>query len=304
MLLMATGVLMIVEFWIADTARMTVALVLATVMNALANLASNRFVLAMRDIPGADERGAHGLMDLVASFAQRANRPISRVSKIHNYRLNAFAAARGPKPAAVQVTTAPLRKFPTAELAGVPTDESTHLQRQNLPTLIIAPTCSGEIGILTNIGFFFGNRRLTESDASLGALHRFLPLFLTPVAPITVQPANSGTRDFVVGKAAAPMTHDRATFTGAFSGIAAIAQNVPNINAERDPAAQVFVINPLRGQQLDHPLSNSHLGSYNGQHGWCAFSASRRRSPRRHRALKLLQEHKTEEHSLSSAIPT
>ena len=187
----------------------------------------------------------------------------------------------------------------------MPTDESTHLQRQDFPTLIIAPTCSGEIGILTNIGFFFGNRRLSESDSPLGALHRFLRLFLTPVAAITVQPANSGTRDFAVGKAAAQMTHHRATFTGAFSGIAAIAQNVPNINAELDPAtAQVFVINPLRGQQRGHPFASLISRHIMGQHGWRAFSASRRRSPRRRHALKLPQENKTEEHSLSSAIPT
>ncbi len=305
---MATGVLMITGSWIADTARMAIALVLAAVMTAPANWASDRFVLVMHDVPEADERSAHGLMDLVTSFAQQAARSISRIFIIHDDRLNVFATGRGLKHPAVLVSTGPLGELPTAELAGVPAHESTHFQRHGLPTPIIAATFSNEINILTNIGFSFGSRRHSESDNTLGTLRRFLPPFLTPATAIMVHLANSRTRNFAVAKRAPQIPHHRVAFTGAFSGIAAIAQNAPNINAERAPAtAQVFVINLLSSQQLEHLfaiLVSSHIRVARlGQHGWRAFNASWRQNPRRDHALKLPQAKKTEERSLSSAIP-
>lgn len=253
-----TALFMALGYWIGGTGGMIVALIFAAAGNLFAWWSSDRMVLSIYGAQEADRNGAPDLVAMVERLARRANLPMPRVFIMQNDQPNAFATGRDPNHAAVAVTTGILRSLSAAELEGVLAHELTHIRNRDTLTMTITATLAGAIGMLANIGFFFGGVRNDERDNPLGGIGGLLLLILAPLAATLVQLAISRTREFAADAGAAQITRQPLALASALGRIAGEAHRVPNIEAEQHPAtAPLFIVNPLTG---------AHLGSLFATH--------------------------------------
>jgi len=245
-----TALFMAIGYWVGGTGGMVIALAVAGMMNLFAYWNSDRVVLSMYGAREVDAQSAPELVHMVATLAESAGLPMPRVFIIENDQPNAFATGRNPQHAAVAVTSGLLRYLPAPELAGVLAHELTHVRNHDTLTMTITATLAGAIGMLANIGFFFGGSRNSERNP-LGGMGGIFLLLLAPIAATMVQLAISRTREFAADAGAAQITHQPLALARALSRIAQAAPQVPNIDAEQHPAtAHMFIINPLSGAHL------------------------------------------------------
>lgn len=246
-----TGLLMAIGYVIAGASGTLVALVIAAAGNLLAWWTSDRVILSIYDAKEVDERQAADLVDMVGQLARNAGLPMPRVFIIPNDQPNAFATGRDPAHAAVAVTMGLLRALGPTELRGVLAHELVHVRNRDTLIMTVTATLAGAIGVLANIGFFFGGSRNDERDSPFGGIDGLLLLIVAPIAATLVQLAISRTREFAADAGAAQLTRQPLGLAAALAQIADLARQVPNIEAERHPAtAPLFIVNPLHGAHL------------------------------------------------------
>jgi heat shock protein HtpX len=198
-----------------------------------------------------DAAQAPGLYRIVRELAYRAGLPMPRVYLIPNDQPNAFATGRNPAHAAVAVTTGLLATLPEQEVAGVLSHELAHIRNRDTLTMTITATLAGAIGMLANFMFFLAPVRNDERNNPLGAVAALLVMLLAPLAATLVQLAISRTREYAADRAGATLLGEPMWLAGALARIERHARQIPNEDAERNPAtAHLFIINPLSGAHL------------------------------------------------------
>jgi heat shock protein HtpX len=260
-----TALFMALGYWIGGIGGMIIALIFAAGGNLFAWWGSDRMVLSIYGAEEVDRYSAPDLVAMVERLARRAELPVPRVFIIPNDQPNAFATGRNPAHAAVAVTTGILRSLRQAELEGVLAHELTHIRNRDTLTMTVTATLAGAIGVLANIGFFFGGARQDERDNPLGGIGGLLLLILAPLAAMLVQLAISRTREYAADAGAARITGQPLALASALARIADEARHVPNIAAEQHPAtAPLFIVNPLTGGHLGslfatHPRTDERI---------------------------------------------
>jgi heat shock protein HtpX len=246
-----TALFMAVGHWIAGSEGMLVALLVAAAMNFFAYWNGDRIVLTLYGAQAVSAFQAPGLLRIVGDLASRAGLPMPKVYIIDNPQPNAFATGRDPAHAAVAVTTGLLDALPEHELAGVLAHELAHVKNRDTLTMTITATLAGAIGMLANLAFFLGPSRNDERAHPLGAVAGLLLMLLAPLAATLVQLAISRTREYAADRAGATLLGEPMWLAGALARIERHARQIPNEDAERNPAtAHLFIINPLSGAHL------------------------------------------------------
>jgi len=171
-LLMAamTGLFLAIGYMLGGTGGMTIAFVIAALMNLFAYWNSDKMVLSMHHAREVDAQTAPELVTMVASLARRADLPMPKVYIIDNPQPNAFATGRNPENAAVAATTGLLKILNQAEIEGVMAHELAHVKNRDTLTMTITATIAGAISMLANFAMFFGGRR----DNPLGLIGTIL----------------------------------------------------------------------------------------------------------------------------------
>ena len=192
---------------------------------------------------------------MVRQLAAAAGLPMPRVYIMDNPQPNAFATGRNPQNAAVAVTTGLLSTVLTEELAGVLAHELGHIKHRDTLLMTITATIAGAISMLANFGMFFGSG--SNNNNNIGLLGSLALLILGPLAAGLVQMAISRTREYEADR---ERCRDQQTAAGARLGACrrspARAEQIPNIDAERNPAsAHLFIVNPLSGARMDNLFS-------------------------------------------------
>ena len=99
---------------------------------------------------------------------------------------------------------------------------------------------------------FGGNR----NNNSFGIIGTILMVILAPLAAMIVQMAISRTREYAADRGGAEICGNPMWLASALARIDAAAHQIPNDNAERNPAtAHMFIINPLSGHRMDNLFS-------------------------------------------------
>jgi heat shock protein HtpX len=282
-----TGLFMGVGYLIGGASGAMIALVVAAGMNLFAYWNSDRMVLSMHGAQEVDARAAPDLYNLVAELARNAELPMPRVFIMHEDQPNAFATGRNPQNAAVAVTTGLMNHLSREELAGVIAHELAHIKHHDTLLMTITATIAGAISMLAQFGMFFGGNRDNNGPGIIGTIAMAI---LAPIAAMLVQMAISRTREYAADDMGARIVGQPMWLASALAKIDNAAHQIPNPEAERNPAtAHMFIINPLSGQGMDnlfatHPSTENRIAALRqlaGQVGGGGFtSAAPQAAPR------------------------
>ena len=258
-----TGLFMGVGYLIGGATGAVVALVIAAATNLFAYWNSDRMVLSMYGAHEVDQNSAPDLVHLVAELAGRANLPMPRVFVMDEAQPNAFATGRNPQNAAVAVTTGLMQSLSREELAGVIAHELAHIKHHDTLLMTVTATIAGAISMLAQFGMFFsGNRGNNNGPGMIGSIAMMI---LAPLGAMLVQMAISRTREYAADDLGGRIVGQPMWLASALTKIEGAAHQVPNYDAERNPAtAHMFIINPLSGHGVDnlfatHPSTQNRI---------------------------------------------
>jgi len=248
-----TGLFMGVGYLIGGASGALIALVIAAAMNLFAYWNSDRMVLSMYGAHEVDRNSAPDLVHLVAELAGRAGLPMPRVFVIDEAQPNAFATGRNPENAAVAVSAGLMQQLSREELAGVIAHELAHIKNHDTLLMTITATIAGAISMLAQFGMFFGGNRDNNGPGVIGSIAMMI---LAPFGAMLVQMAISRTREYAADDLGARICGQPMWLASALAKIENAAHQIPNMEAERNPAtAHMFIINPLSGHRMDNLFS-------------------------------------------------
>ena len=256
-----TALFMGVGYLIGGANGMMIAFVVALAMNLFSYWNSDRIVLSMYDAQEVDERSAPQLYGMIRDLAARAGLPMPRVYIIENPQPNAFATGRNPQNAAVAATTGLLHLLSPEEVAGVMAHELAHVKNRDTLIMTITATIAGAISMLGNFAMFFGGNR--ENNNGLGIIGTIALVIFAPLAAMLVQMAISRTREYAADRLGAEICGNPLWLASALARLQEGAAQIPNEEAERNPAtAHLFIVNPLSGERMDN-LFSTHPNTEN-----------------------------------------
>jgi heat shock protein HtpX len=185
-----TGLFLAVGLFLGGVAGMTVALLMAVVINFISYWYSDRIVLKLyRAEPSKSVR----LGSIVGKLAQEAKIPRPGVYIVPQQAPNAFATGRGPGHASIAVTKG-LLDFPDDEIEGVLAHEMSHIRNRDVLVSTLAATIAGAIAYLAQIGYF---ALLGGDDNNRGNLVGIvLIVVFAPLAALLIRLAISRGREY------------------------------------------------------------------------------------------------------------
>jgi heat shock protein HtpX len=260
-----TALFMGVGYLFGGAGGAMIALLIAAAMNLFTYWNSDRMVLSTYGAQEVDRAAAPELYDLVAHLASRAGLPMPRVFLMDEAQPNAFATGRNPENAAVAVTTGLVQQLSREELSGVIAHELAHIKNHDTLLMTVTATIAGAISMVAQFGMFFGGHR--DSNSGPGVVGSILMMILAPLGAMLVQMAISRTREYAADNLGARIAGQPMWLASALMKIENAAHQVPNMEAERNPAtAHMFIVNPLSGHGMDnlfatHPSTENRIAA-------------------------------------------
>src|SRR3989442_5916554 len=188
-----TGLVLVVGQAVGGRAGMTIALLIAALMNFAAWFWSDKIVLASYGAQPVGRQDAPELYSIVEGLANRAGIPMPRLYVIPDPALNAFATGRSPSHAAVAATEGILRALDRDELEGVLAHELSHVINRDTLTSSVAATLAGAISWLAHMAYFIPVG-LARDDHGSNPLVALLTILLAAFAAMLIQLAVSPSR--------------------------------------------------------------------------------------------------------------
>lgn len=247
------GVLTLVFIYIGrllgGTTGMTIALVIALIMNFMSYWFSDKIVLAMYHAREVTPEEAPRLYNMVRNVATQAGIPMPRLYIIPTQAPNAFATGRNPQNAAVAVTEGILKLLEPGELEGVIAHEIGHITNRDILISTVAATLAGAISYIANMAqwalLFGGFGRNSDDEGHGGVIGSLIMIVLAPIIALIIQLAISRAREYKADETGARLTRRPLDLASALKKISYGAQRIP---LDASPGtAHLFIMNPLRG---------------------------------------------------------
>ena len=227
---------------------MTIALMLALVMNVGSYWFSDKIVLKMYKAQEVSEAEAPELYSMVRRLSQKAELPMPKVYIINQDQPNAFATGRNPDHSAIAVTTGIMNILSREELEGVVGHELAHIQNRDILIGTVAATIAGAIGYLAHMAqwaMFFGGG---DDDEGGNPIIMFAMMFIASIAAMLVQMAISRSREYAADSTGARIAGNSMYLAGALKKLHLASQRIP---MKAQPAtAHMFIVNPLSGGKV------------------------------------------------------
>ena len=227
---------------------MTVALVIAALMNFFAYWYSDKLALKMSGAREVSEAETPQLHSIVAGLAQKAGIPKPKVYLIAQQTPNAFATGRNPDHAAVAVTEGILRLLNREELEGVLAHEFAHIRNRDILISSIAAVIAGAISYIATMAqwamLFGGFGSSDDDDSGAGGLvGGLIMMIIAPIAASLIQMAISRSREYQADATGAKICNHPLSLANALKKLDEWNHRVP---MEVNPAtAQMYIVNPL-----------------------------------------------------------
>lgn len=197
------------------------ALVTAGALTAVAYSKSEALVLSMTDARLADPVAHARLHNLVEGLCTSAGLPKPAVHLVDDDALNAFAIGRGPRNAAVAVTTGLLARMNRIELEGILAHELCHVKNHDVLVSTLAAAMVGPLALVLPVApvarllrMATGAGREELADLSGVTLTRYPPGLIAGLeklrdGPTAVQRANRATAHLWLASPLAGIDADR-----------------------------------------------------------------------------------------------
>lgn len=234
-----------VGYLIGGRGGLTIAFILAMVMNLGSYWFSDKIVLAIYRAKPITESDNPRLFRIVRVASQMAKLPMPKVYIIPTASPNAFATGRNPEHAAVAATEGIMGLLDDDELTAVMSHELGHVRNRDTLIGAIAATIAGAISYIAMMARwapFFGGGS-DDDDRGSNLLVMVLVGILAPIAAALVQMAISRQREYLADKTSAEISHKPLALASALRKLHNMSQRMP-MNA--NPAsAHLFIVNPL-----------------------------------------------------------
>lgn len=238
---------------------MTIALVVAIVMNGTAYFFSDKIALKSSGAVPISREEAPRLYAVMERLAAKANLPMPKLYLIPQPAPNAFATGRNPSHASVAVTEGLLQLMNDDELEGVIAHELSHVRNYDILTSSIAATIAGAITWAAEMGrwgMIFGGFGGGDRDREGGGLTALLMLILAPIAALLLQLGISRQREYQADASGVRMVGHQQGLISALEKLGAYNQRIPS-NIPQTTAA-LCIVAPLSPRQLFTGLFSTH----------------------------------------------
>ncbi len=252
LLALLAGIFLAVGYYFGGTAGMTLALILAIVMNFMAYWFSDRIVLAMYGAkPLKDER----VERIVRKLAKEAGIEMPKLYVVESAQPNAFATGRSKKRCAIAVTTGLLELLGDDELEGVLSHEVAHIKNRDILVSTIAATLAAAISYIAEMLWW---STIFSNDDESPPVWAVIPvILLAPLAATLIQLAISRSREFSADETGANLCRKPKALASALRKIAGYAARIP---MEKGTAAtsHMWIVNPFSQSSLLIKLFSTH----------------------------------------------
>jgi heat shock protein HtpX len=226
---------------------MTIAFLMAVVMNFFAYWFSDKIVLKIYGAREVSESEAPELYSIVRRLVQKAQMPMPRVYLIEEDQPNAFATGRNPNHAAVAVTRGIMRILSPEELSGVIGHELSHIRHRDILISTIAATIAGAVSYMAQMAqwaAFFGRRGDDEEGGN--PIAALVMMIVGPIAALIIQMAISRSREYEADEGGARLAGNPRYLSNALRKLDNASQRIP---MDANPAtSHMFIVNPLTGK--------------------------------------------------------
>lgn len=189
---------------------LTIALVIALVMNFISYFFSSKIVLMMYHAKEVKKNTHPKLFAIVSEVAKKAKVPMPKVYIIPTQSPNAFATGRNPKNAVVAATEGILSLLNDEELKGVIAHEMSHIKNRDILIQTIAVTIATAISYVAQMAQWaaiFGGSR--DDDNGGSNIFTILALaIITPIVATLIQLAISRSREYLADESAAKILNN------------------------------------------------------------------------------------------------
>ena len=243
-----TGVIMAMGNYMGGSSGMTIAFIIAVVMNFGAYWFSDKMVLRAYSAREVTEAEAPQLYRIVHNLTLAAKMPMPKVYIIPSESPNAFATGRNPSHAAVAVTEGLMRMMDEREITGVLAHELGHVKNRDILISTIAATLAGVIVHVANMlqwGAMFGLGRSDDDEGGSNFIGLLIMIILAPMAAMLIQMAISRTREFSADETGARISGDPGGLASALRKLGIMSQRIPMDASPQ--TSHLFIVNPLLG---------------------------------------------------------
>src|SRR6202142_20997 len=239
---------------------MTIALVLAVLMNGGAYFFSDKIALKSSGAMPISREESPRLYAVMERLAAKANLPMPKLFMIPQPAPNAFATGRNPSHASVAVTQGLMEIMNDDELEGVIAHELSHVRNYDILTTSVAATIAGAITYIASMGrwgmIFGGMGGGRDDDREGGGLAGILMLFLAPVAAMLLQLGISRQREYQADASGAGMVGHPYGLIRALEKLGAYNKRIP---MDISPSTSALcIVAPLTGGQGLSSLFSTH----------------------------------------------
>src|SRR6516162_208594 len=169
-----TGLLLAIGQWWGGQRGLTMALVLAAVMNLGSYFFSDKIALATSGAQPISREEGPRIYEIVERLAAKANVPVPKIYMIPTDSPNAFATGRNPNHASVAVTRGILEICNDQEIEGVLAHELGHVKNRDILISAVVATVAGAITFIARMAYWgelFGGFGGGRDDCSASRRH-------------------------------------------------------------------------------------------------------------------------------------
>lgn len=238
---------------------MTIALVIAILMNGIAYFFSDKIALMSSGAKPISREQSPRLYAVMERLAAKANLPVPKLYMIPQAAPNAFATGRNPRHASVAVTQGLMELMNDEELEGVIAHELSHVRNYDILTSSIAATVAGAVTWLAEMGrwgMIFGGFGGGDRDGDGGGLTAILMLILAPLAAMLLQLGISRQREYQADASGAKMVGHPYGLISALEKLGAYNKRIP-MNIPPSTSA-LLIVAPFSAGQMLSGLFSTH----------------------------------------------
>ncbi len=269
-----SGLLLFLGGLLGGQSGITIALIMALILNGIAYFYSDKIVLRMYGAQPLNPQTYSWVYTMVKELAQTMQMPMPKLWLINTPMANAFATGRNPNNASVALTTSIMQLLTQQELRGVLAHELSHVKNRDILISTIAATLATAIGYVARMMQYKAMwQPSNDRNQRTNPLFALLIALLMPIAATLIQLAISRSREFQADETGAECCKDPLALA---SALEKLSNHIPEAHLNNDDiqkasTAPLFIVHPFTRSTLTalfstHPPMEERIARLKAMH--------------------------------------